>query len=387
MDPSNSKESPSVSPERRCPRNNPPCPSPARPASYHNPYTSERVNHTLTRRVAHTSSPTTTKSQNAVEVLSDRLVVRLERCPAIDKMEATARETERDKQEFTDAINHCFDLLRANNYITEVNSDVITRRAAVIGQEMYECLKKIKDRTRALAKSTNYDKIDRVPVIDLLERDHSTRNHVVNPVNQMHFIKDEPLEIIETEETESYEDEGEKQITVGDVKSLGDSDDFDMKRPGSEDDGTRSALDHQLQRARFARSRKRKRPYARIPVEEKIRVVNLARANPSWTLAWLKERSGSERLNSIIQLRQWEKQVLSKGSIIHKLNVINGWVYSRYIEEKEKNFDVSNSMLREWAIGAAQKFVYPRFKFEANDAWLAGFKKIHGLKHGDIYED
>uniref|UniRef100_A0A0C9R5P6 Myh8 protein n=1 Tax=Fopius arisanus TaxID=64838 RepID=A0A0C9R5P6_9HYME len=306
-------------------------------------------------------------------------------------MDANAREIERDKQEFTDAINHCIDLLRANNYITDVNSDVITRKAAVIGQEMYECLKKIKERSRTVAKPTVIDKSERVPIVDIHERDHIVRNHVVNhvvnPVNQIHYIKEEPLEIIETEETESYEDEGEKKITVRDVKSLEDSDDFDIKRPGSVSDDDDPIQNHQIHRTRFARGRKRKRPYARIPIEEKIKVVNLARSNPNWTLAWLKERSGSERLSSIIQLRQWEKQVLSKSTIIDKLNVINGWVYSRYLEEKEKNFDVANSMLREWAIAAAQKFVYPRFKFEPNDAWLAGFKKIHGLKHGDIYED
>uniref|UniRef100_A0A6V7J681 HTH CENPB-type domain-containing protein n=1 Tax=Bracon brevicornis TaxID=1563983 RepID=A0A6V7J681_9HYME len=290
------------------------------------------------------------------------------------------RESERDKQEFTDALNHCLDLLRANNYITDLNSDVITRKAAVIGQEMYESLKRIRDRSRTIITKTNQNQ----PVIDI-PHDHLVRN-VINPVNQIHYIKEEPPEIIETEETELYEIDNERKITVKDVKSLEGSDDFDIKRPVSDDEEQiNGEVPHRI---KFNRGKRRgRRPYERIPIEEKIRVVNLARSNANWTLNWLKEKSGCQRLSSIIQLKQWEKQVMQNSTILDKLNVINGWVYSKYLQEKERNSDVTDSMLRDWANEASIKFVYPRFKFEANDAWIAAFKKIHGIRTGDIYED
>lgn len=116
-----------------------------------------------------------------------------------------------------------------------------------------------------------------------------------------------------------------------------------------------------------------------VTFEEKLRVVNLSRANPTWSVKMLREQSGCKQLTQIELLRRWEKQVTSGGSSADKIKKINQWVFQRCIEYQKKNYTVTNKTITSWAFDAKRELMMQNTTFTPSAGWLERFKNKYNI--------
>ncbi|XP_020292188.1 uncharacterized protein LOC109858896 [Pseudomyrmex gracilis] len=118
-----------------------------------------------------------------------------------------------------------------------------------------------------------------------------------------------------------------------------------------------------------------------IPLEYKIKVVNMAKQHPHWNLKTL-QKKGCSRLKNIKCLPRWEKDIKHGGTNIDKYTIINSWTYDRFVEAKNNYQQVTTRDLQQWALSAASQF--ENFPFKASKAWIRKFKRQHRLKQQKI---
>lgn len=118
-----------------------------------------------------------------------------------------------------------------------------------------------------------------------------------------------------------------------------------------------------------------------IPLDYKIKVVNLAKANPGWSLQSL-QRRGAHRLKKKSDLQRWEEQIRKGGTTKDKYNTIDSWVNDRFTEARQCNQQVTTRNLQQWALAAASQF--PELKFKAGHTWTDQFKARHRIRQRKI---
>lgn len=110
-----------------------------------------------------------------------------------------------------------------------------------------------------------------------------------------------------------------------------------------------------------------------ILFDEKVKVVNLSRDNPNWSLDMLKEQSECNELTEEL-LSQWKKEISSDGKIINRRKALNDWVYARCIDYKVNGFKITDKILVNWGLEAKKKFNIHDSQFRAGPKWLKNFK-------------
>ncbi|KAL1493960.1 hypothetical protein ABEB36_009639 [Hypothenemus hampei] len=71
-----------------------------------------------------------------------------------------------------------------------------------------------------------------------------------------------------------------------------------------------------------------------IPLNYKIKVVNIAKAHPTWKLETL-QKNGCRKLTKKEYLTQWEKDIINGGNIYDKYSAIDSWTYDRFVEARQ----------------------------------------------------
>ncbi|KAL1488862.1 hypothetical protein ABEB36_014657 [Hypothenemus hampei] len=118
-----------------------------------------------------------------------------------------------------------------------------------------------------------------------------------------------------------------------------------------------------------------------IPLDYKIKAVNIAKAHPTWKLQTL-QKNGCRRLTKKEQLVQWEKDVMNGGNTFDKYRIIDSWVYDRFVESRQDCQQVTTRKLQQWALTAAGQF--KNFNFKASTRWVAKLKNIHKIRQRKI---
>lgn len=113
-----------------------------------------------------------------------------------------------------------------------------------------------------------------------------------------------------------------------------------------------------------------------IPLEYKIKVLNIAKAHPHWKLETL-QKNGCSHLKRMDHLKVWRKDVECGGSQYDKFYVIDTWTYDRFVEARQNYKQVTTRNLQQWALAAASQF--PDIKFKASERWVNKFKQRHNI--------
>lgn len=126
---------------------------------------------------------------------------------------------------------------------------------------------------------------------------------------------------------------------------------------------------------------KKKRESEHIPLDYKIKAVNIAKKHPNWSLETL-QKNGCRRLKKKEYLSKWEKDIKRGGNIFDKYAIIDSWTYDRFIEARQHYHQVTTKNLQQWALSAAGQF--EGFEFKASERWAKKFKNQHGIRQRKI---
>lgn len=118
-----------------------------------------------------------------------------------------------------------------------------------------------------------------------------------------------------------------------------------------------------------------------IPLDYKIKVINIAKAHPTWNLQTLKKK-GCRRLKKIEYLSRWEENVKKGRNTFDKYSIIDSWTYDRFVEARQNYQQVTTRNLQQWALAAAGQ--YPDFAFKASNSWIIKFKKKHQIRQRKV---
>ncbi|KAF7987469.1 hypothetical protein HCN44_003231 [Aphidius gifuensis] len=127
---------------------------------------------------------------------------------------------------------------------------------------------------------------------------------------------------------------------------------------------------------------KRKKRF--IAYEEKKKIVEIVKKNPTWTIGEIRKYTGCDFLNSTHQLRQWADQVARNYKPWDEKKKVHSWVYKRYIDYKKKNIEITDKLLLEWANDAKKIFLSKFSNVPASAIWLRNFKKKYGIVGNDL---
>ncbi|XP_046411535.1 uncharacterized protein LOC124175377 [Neodiprion fabricii] len=114
-----------------------------------------------------------------------------------------------------------------------------------------------------------------------------------------------------------------------------------------------------------------------VPLEYKIKIVNMAKSHPKWSLKTLQKKGGS-RLKRMNQLTVWEKQITSGGTTKDKYKIIDSCTYNRFMKARQSNQLVTTRNLQQWGLAAASQL--PELKFQASESWAQRFKQRHKIR-------
>ncbi|XP_036139694.1 uncharacterized protein LOC118644689 [Monomorium pharaonis] len=118
-----------------------------------------------------------------------------------------------------------------------------------------------------------------------------------------------------------------------------------------------------------------------VPINYKIKVINIAKSHPKWSLKNL-HKKGCYQLKRMDQLPIWEQHIKSGGTIFDKYTIIDSWTYDRFIEARQINQQVTTRNLQQWALAAASQF--EDFDFKASNSWVEKFKRKHRIRQRKI---
>ncbi|XP_034935650.1 uncharacterized protein [Chelonus insularis] len=337
-------------------------------------------------------------------------------------------------QEFTDALNHCIDLLRQNNYITNSNNDVISRRAAVFGQYMYEYLMQcrfvwmyqrpenqlqevpveISNETDSIQSTTEHElsgaaatnseidqllsnteinssnsngfyytiKIDQLPMANCNDEKKDVVNEraVVPFVKSVELIRDgnscqsSPETSINLTPRMTPKPLTRKRYSMSSRNSSKATEDLNK----TNDDNNNSHNNHE---SLLNESQKRSGKKKVVSLEEKQKVVELAQANPTWSLELL-QKHGSPKLQTLAQLRTWQRQINKGASTRDSFQMIERWTYANYADAVKHQRRITKKMVRDWAIQAGTLFLDSKGKqaFKASGLWVTTFIKKYNVQ-------
>ncbi|KAJ8668959.1 hypothetical protein QAD02_000218 [Eretmocerus hayati] len=116
-----------------------------------------------------------------------------------------------------------------------------------------------------------------------------------------------------------------------------------------------------------------------ISLDYKIKVVNMKREHPNWSLESIRANGGG-KLSRMDELTRWKKEIAKGGTFIDKSLVIDKWTYDRFKECRERGKPVFTRDLRVWALQAARQFESSGHKFTASKSWIGEFKQKHRIR-------
>ncbi|GFY70869.1 HTH CENPB-type domain-containing protein [Trichonephila inaurata madagascariensis] len=125
----------------------------------------------------------------------------------------------------------------------------------------------------------------------------------------------------------------------------------------------------------------KKRDIKHIPLDYKIKTVNMAKKHPTWSIKTLHSR-GCGRLKKKEHLPKWEEDIIKGGNKFDKYALIDSWTYDRFVEARENFHQVTTRNLQQWALSAAGQF--KDFEFKASERWVKKFKKEHKIRQRKI---
>lgn len=122
---------------------------------------------------------------------------------------------------------------------------------------------------------------------------------------------------------------------------------------------------------------------SKIPLNSKIKVVTLARRNPSWSLKSLQSK-GSKFLKRKVDIVRWEKQIIEGGTIFDKYEAIDQWTYDRFKEARQNLQQVTTRQLQQWSLAGANQYVSNDFIFTASTRWVSYFKNKYQIRQRKV---
>ncbi|KAF7992281.1 hypothetical protein HCN44_001606 [Aphidius gifuensis] len=267
------------------------------------------------------------------------------------------KKDEKTKQKFTDALQLCLDLLNENNNIYRNNieyssNNILTRKSAIIGHEMYEFFKEtinnLTIKEEIIEPHTEKIKLKRVSV---------------------------KLERLDPDVIKNLTEKKNKNVSIV-----------------NDNDGVKN-VETQNKPKTF---KKPKNVY--ISQKKKLEIINLIRKHPTWTMRMIKEKSNYYSCQ-LPQVKQWIAKFKKGGSHSKLMNIINRHVYGKYIKFKRQNKNITDEDLTKWAGDAIEKYNISyskhfelqinwleqdnkrhRTSFVAGDCWIHYFKKKYNIK-------
>ncbi|KMQ88678.1 pogo transposable element with krab domain [Lasius niger] len=118
-----------------------------------------------------------------------------------------------------------------------------------------------------------------------------------------------------------------------------------------------------------------------IPLKTKIKIVNMVRGHPKWSLKTIHERGG-RAFKSRSQLTRWCQEIERGGGNKEKYEMINKWTLDRFRKARTEKKPVTTRMLREWASQAAVQF--ENFQFVESVTWVTKWKLIFKIRQRKV---
>ncbi|XP_044003670.1 uncharacterized protein LOC122849133 [Aphidius gifuensis] len=113
--------------------------------------------------------------------------------------------------------------------------------------------------------------------------------------------------------------------------------------------------------------------------EEKVKIVEMAQKNPTWSLEMLRENSGFKKVFYRAHINKWADELKYGGSCREKLKAIDHYVIKKCIEHQKKKVKMSNHHIREWGFEAMSQMNADNINFTAGKSWLGRFKKRYNI--------
>ncbi|KAF7994912.1 hypothetical protein HCN44_004384 [Aphidius gifuensis] len=148
---------------------------------------------------------------------------------------------------------------------------------------------------------------------------------------------------------------------------------------------------HQLRKwkdqvKKYEESKSSKSPKQRefIPLDMKIKIVNMAKKHPEWSIKTLQEKTGCPLIERRQQLNLWNEHIQAGGSQKERNQKIFKWIYEKCIEKKKQNnkTKITTNEIMEWSY-EAHKLFFPnipiKYKNRTNEksSWVANFKRYY----------
>lgn len=118
----------------------------------------------------------------------------------------------------------------------------------------------------------------------------------------------------------------------------------------------------------------------------KLKVVQMSRDNPSWSIEMLREKSGCRYLENKETLDSWVKQVNLCASPAERRDVIHRTIIGKCIKyQKKDDKQFNNELLLKWASEACQECLPSKSairqssRFYSSSDWLMSFKNSHNI--------
>lgn len=93
-------------------------------------------------------------------------------------------------------------------------------------------------------------------------------------------------------------------------------------------------------------SEEKKSKMEHIPLDYKLKVVNMAKKHPTWSFKTLQSR-GCGRLVKKEYLSRWEEDIKKGGTIFDKYAIIDSWTYDRFVEARQNYQQVTTNNLQQ----------------------------------------
>lgn len=117
----------------------------------------------------------------------------------------------------------------------------------------------------------------------------------------------------------------------------------------------------------------------KIPLDYKIKVINIQREHPRWNLATI-QNNGGAKLSRMDTLVRWRKDIENGGTVYDKYNLISKCTYERFVESRKLGKPVYTRTLKVWAMQTAMQFLSDDFYFRVSRSWLNDFKNKNRIR-------
>lgn len=330
-----------------------------------------------------------------------------------------------DDKDFSNAFNMCCARLKVNNYLTNTEEvDSMSRKSGLLCHEMYYSMLAIKN------KFLKYDRENEASCVE--EMENNSREDFMIPDDHNtdeYYLANQQCKEEEEKSAENYEpfeltqDDNENENSATDSWSIMDIvDEQDEQDSFAEDEESKIDIDSKVIfnysiikscQVVLSNSNKVQRHINELEKEmnkkqiinnygeswlkqedaldkkkcikqltsydEKERIVNLHRDNPTWSWRELRDEGDCQSLHSSTQLIDWKNEI-REGGVKTRMKKINAWVYQQCIKYAENNNkNITGKLITQWALEAKKIYWNKKIKqrFTASHWWAWRFKKTY----------